>query len=196
MSLFAHECMRTMKLLLTKELRTLLGGDPSIISMRFGLHSGSVIAGVLRGEKSRFQLFGDTVNMAARIEHTGKRDRIHISPTTGELLIEAGKKKWLVERSDSPEDMQTYWLRPRSKTSAMDDARRSRASLSTDGGGTSISDAYSLSSGMSFGGMDGVSSHSRAWPEASTHSKAWIDSDSGDGFTMEGDMSDGGDSFA
>jgi hypothetical protein len=29
--------------------------------MRFGLHSGPVTAGVLRGEKSRFQLFGDTV---------------------------------------------------------------------------------------------------------------------------------------
>jgi len=30
--------------------------------MRFGLHSGPVTAGVLRGEKSRFQLFGDTVS--------------------------------------------------------------------------------------------------------------------------------------
>ena len=30
--------------------------------MRFGLHSGPVTAGVLRGERARFQLFGDTVN--------------------------------------------------------------------------------------------------------------------------------------
>ena len=30
-----------------------------LVSMRFGLHSGSVTAGVLRGAKARFQLFGD-----------------------------------------------------------------------------------------------------------------------------------------
>lgn len=30
--------------------------------MRFGLHSGPVTAGVLRGDRARFQLFGDTVN--------------------------------------------------------------------------------------------------------------------------------------
>lgn len=35
--------------------------------MRFGLHSGPVTAGVLRGEKSRFQLFGDTVNTGKKI---------------------------------------------------------------------------------------------------------------------------------
>lgn len=36
--------------------------DTSTLGMRFGLHSGPVTAGVLRGERARFQLFGDTVN--------------------------------------------------------------------------------------------------------------------------------------
>ena len=43
-------------------LKQLVGPDTGDLSMRFGVHSGQVTAGVLRGEKSRFQLFGDTVN--------------------------------------------------------------------------------------------------------------------------------------
>lgn len=39
-----------------------LGPDTADLALRIGLHSGPVTAGVLRGQKSRFQLFGDTVN--------------------------------------------------------------------------------------------------------------------------------------
>jgi len=58
---FAHECY--MKLLsLVRDLEKRLGPDTGDLTMRFGLHSGPVTAGVLRGERARFQLFGDTMN--------------------------------------------------------------------------------------------------------------------------------------
>ena len=39
--------------------------DMANLVMRFGIHSGPVTAGLLHGEKSQFQLFGDTVNTAS-----------------------------------------------------------------------------------------------------------------------------------
>jgi len=55
---------------------------------------------VLRGERARFQLFGDTVNTASRIETTGQRDRVHVSEHTAKILIAAGKENWVVRRRD------------------------------------------------------------------------------------------------
>lgn len=98
-----------------KKLEVTLGPDTGDLTMRFGLHTGPVTAGVLRGDKSRFQLFGDSVNTAARIENTGERDRIHLSQETADILVSSGKSHWVVEREDKvvvrgKGEMQTYWL--------------------------------------------------------------------------------------
>lgn len=61
MARFANECLYKM-FELTRKLEVELGPDTGDLSMRFGLHSGAVTAGVLRGKRSRFQLFGDTVS--------------------------------------------------------------------------------------------------------------------------------------
>ena len=60
MAYFAQDCRAKMNSVVRK-LEVTLGPDTSDLAMRIGLHSGAVTAGVLRGEKSRFQLFGDTV---------------------------------------------------------------------------------------------------------------------------------------
>jgi class 3 adenylate cyclase len=78
MARFARDCMQQAHIM-TKRLEVKLGPDTSELDMRIGLHSGQVTGGVLRGERSRFQLFGDTVNTAARMEHTGAKGKIQIS---------------------------------------------------------------------------------------------------------------------
>lgn len=115
---FARDCRIQMNVL-TTSLEISLGPETSELSMRFGLHSGPVTAGVLRGQKSRFQLFGDTVNTAARLESTGSSNRIHVSEETARLLKEAGKARWLTPREDAVQakgkgELKTYWVFERS----------------------------------------------------------------------------------
>lgn len=59
MARFASECLHRQQILV-KLLEQVLGPDTGDMTMRFGLHSGQVTAGVLRGERRRFQLFGGT----------------------------------------------------------------------------------------------------------------------------------------
>jgi Adenylate and Guanylate cyclase catalytic domain len=68
MARFAKDVLNRMGSL-RKKLGVSLGPDCEELSIRIGVHSGPVTAGVLRGDRSRFQLFGDTVNTTARLHH-------------------------------------------------------------------------------------------------------------------------------
>ena len=52
---------------------------------RIGIHSGPLIAGIIGERKFSFNIFGDTVNTAARIETASKTNKINISQSTYEL---------------------------------------------------------------------------------------------------------------
>lgn len=59
-------------------------GQP--LRVRIGIHSGPLIAGVLGTNKLIYDVWGDTVNIASRMEKYGEPGRIHISAATRALL--------------------------------------------------------------------------------------------------------------
>ena len=61
MAKFGRDCMLKMNEIL-RRVSDRLGPDTCNLQFRVGLHSGSVTGGILRGQKARFQLFGDAVN--------------------------------------------------------------------------------------------------------------------------------------
>ena len=62
MTRFANDMLHALQFELKNTIGPALGAESVDLAMRAGMHSGSVIAGVLRGDKARFQLFGDTMN--------------------------------------------------------------------------------------------------------------------------------------
>lgn len=59
------------------------------LQMRVGLASGSVVAGVIGQQRILFDLWGDTVNIASRMESAGVPGRIQVSASTHALLRDA-----------------------------------------------------------------------------------------------------------
>jgi len=56
------------------------------LEMRVGLASGTVVAGVIGEQRILFDLWGDTVNIASRMESSGIPGRIQVSASTRALL--------------------------------------------------------------------------------------------------------------
>ena len=94
--------------------------EHSPLTFRIGINSGPVVAGVIGASKFQYDVWGDTVNIASRMESHGEPGKIHISQSTYELLkddfhctrrgpIEVKGKgilnTWYVDRRSQPESV-------------------------------------------------------------------------------------------
>ena len=54
--------------------------------IRIGVHSGPVIAGIVGLKKFAYDIWGDTVNIAARMQSSGEKGRVNVSGDTYQLI--------------------------------------------------------------------------------------------------------------
>jgi adenylate cyclase len=69
------------------------------LELRAGLASGPVVGGVIGQRRILFDLWGDTVNVAARMESSGVPGRIQVAPSTRDLL----RDSWSFEEREPVE---------------------------------------------------------------------------------------------
>jgi class 3 adenylate cyclase len=59
---------------------------PATFGIRLGVHSGPVVAGIVGVKKFAYDIWGDTVNTAARMEQHSLAGQLNISAATYELV--------------------------------------------------------------------------------------------------------------
>jgi class 3 adenylate cyclase len=62
-----------------------LEGQP-YFEIRIGVHTGSVVAGIVGIKKFQYDIWGDTVNTAARLESSGTEGKVNVSSSTYDLV--------------------------------------------------------------------------------------------------------------
>jgi adenylate cyclase len=105
------EAIAQMALGMQEKIANLSAETGERLAIRIGINSGPVVAGVIGVSKFTYDLWGDTVNVAARMEVTAFANSIQVTAVTYELL----KDKYVLDKRGiipvkGKGDMVTYWL--------------------------------------------------------------------------------------
>ena len=66
-----------------------IGPADADLQLRIGVASGPLVGGVIGRQRILFDVWGDTVNVASRLQSTGVAGRIHVAESTRNLLADA-----------------------------------------------------------------------------------------------------------
>ena len=66
-------------------LKKVAGGRPGF-QARIGIHTGPVVAGIVGSKKFAYDIWGDSVNLASRLESSGEAGKINISEATFQIV--------------------------------------------------------------------------------------------------------------
>lgn len=98
-------------LALLEEIKLIRQQTGMALDVRIGIHTGSVIAGVIGAVRFSYDIWGDTVNTASRMESHGQAGRIQVSQQTKERIFDEFnvEPRGLVDIKGKGE-METWWL--------------------------------------------------------------------------------------
>jgi adenylate cyclase len=80
------EVIADFALAMLNELEAVNATIAAPFQIRIGIHTGSVVAGVIGSHRFLYDVWGDAVNLASRLESHSLPGRIHVSAQTGEML--------------------------------------------------------------------------------------------------------------